>query len=198
MEGGRPGEGREFLTTESRRARRGGERRIKESGGRNWIRTSEGVSQEIYSLPPLATWVSYRPCSRGRCLNADRFIDASATEDRKIPRNALDGNISQKRKRRRICMREGGNASGRMRNVGRRREGKRAITEKVAQRPQNRGNWIEDGMTGWLVISQFRAFHRGCGFGVGFVFARSVGRWAGVRARRRSMGGRCAFGGFRV
>lgn len=33
----------------------------KENGGRNWIRTSEGVSQQIYSLPPLATWVSYHP-----------------------------------------------------------------------------------------------------------------------------------------
>ena len=33
------------------------------NGGRNWIRTSEGVSQQIYSLPPLATWVSYR-CPR--------------------------------------------------------------------------------------------------------------------------------------
>ncbi len=31
------------------------------SGGRNWIRTSEGVSQQIYSLPPLAAWVSYHP-----------------------------------------------------------------------------------------------------------------------------------------
>ena len=31
-----------------------------EAGGRSWIRTSEGVSQQIYSLPPLATWVSYR------------------------------------------------------------------------------------------------------------------------------------------
>ncbi len=30
-------------------------------GGGNWIRTSEGVSQQIYSLPPLATWVSH-PC----------------------------------------------------------------------------------------------------------------------------------------
>ena len=30
------------------------------SGGRSWIRTSEGVSQQIYSLPPLATWVSYQ------------------------------------------------------------------------------------------------------------------------------------------
>jgi hypothetical protein len=30
------------------------------NGGRNWIRTSEGVSQQIYSLPPLATWVSYQ------------------------------------------------------------------------------------------------------------------------------------------
>jgi hypothetical protein len=31
------------------------------SGGRRRIRTFEGVSQQIYSLPPLATWVSYRP-----------------------------------------------------------------------------------------------------------------------------------------
>src|SRR5213078_1708690 len=29
-------------------------------GGRCWIRTSEGVSQQIYSLPPLATWVTYQ------------------------------------------------------------------------------------------------------------------------------------------
>ena len=34
------------------------------SGGRSWIRTSEGVSQQIYSLPPLATWVSYHPAVR--------------------------------------------------------------------------------------------------------------------------------------
>jgi hypothetical protein len=34
-----------------------------ESGGRSWIRTSEGVSQQIYSLPPLATWVSYHGMS---------------------------------------------------------------------------------------------------------------------------------------
>jgi hypothetical protein len=33
----------------------------KKNGGRNWIRTSEGVCQQIYSLPPLATWVSYHP-----------------------------------------------------------------------------------------------------------------------------------------
>ena len=39
-------------------------------GGRNWIRTSEGVSQQIYSLPPLATWVSYQPLNRGR-INAN-------------------------------------------------------------------------------------------------------------------------------
>jgi len=39
------------------------------NGGRNWIRTSEGVSQQIYSLPPLATWVSYhldQPFRAGR------------------------------------------------------------------------------------------------------------------------------------
>ena len=28
-------------------------------GGGRWIRTTEGVSQQIYSLPPLATWVTY-------------------------------------------------------------------------------------------------------------------------------------------
>ena len=38
-----------------------GFREREEGGGRNWIRTNEGVSQQIYSLPPLATWVSYRP-----------------------------------------------------------------------------------------------------------------------------------------
>src|ERR1041384_1713734 len=38
-------------------------------GGRSWIRTSEGVSQQIYSLPPLATWVSYQPRNRAR-INA--------------------------------------------------------------------------------------------------------------------------------
>ena len=27
-------------------------------GGGRWIRTTEGVSQQIYSLPPLAAWVS--------------------------------------------------------------------------------------------------------------------------------------------
>ena len=32
----------------------------RKSGGGSWIRTSEGVSQQIYSLPPLATWVSYQ------------------------------------------------------------------------------------------------------------------------------------------
>ena len=31
-----------------------------ESGGRFWIRTREGISQQIYSLPPLATWVTYQ------------------------------------------------------------------------------------------------------------------------------------------
>ena len=29
-------------------------------GGGRWIRTSEGVSQQIYSLPPLAAWVPLR------------------------------------------------------------------------------------------------------------------------------------------
>src|SRR5579884_3149036 len=33
---------------------------LSESGGGRWIRTTEGVSQQIYSLPPLAAWVSLR------------------------------------------------------------------------------------------------------------------------------------------
>ena len=33
---------------------------IFETGGGRWIRTTEGVSQQIYSLPPLAAWVSLR------------------------------------------------------------------------------------------------------------------------------------------
>src|SRR5690348_13967379 len=32
------------------------------TGGGRWIRTTEGVSQQIYSLPPLAAWVSLRCC----------------------------------------------------------------------------------------------------------------------------------------
>ena len=31
-----------------------------DGGGGRWIRTTEGVSQQIYSLPPLAAWVSLR------------------------------------------------------------------------------------------------------------------------------------------
>ena len=31
-----------------------------EGSGRERIRTSEGVRQQIYSLPPLATWVHAR------------------------------------------------------------------------------------------------------------------------------------------
>ena len=33
---------------------------LRETGGGRWIRTTEGVSQQIYSLPPLAAWVSLR------------------------------------------------------------------------------------------------------------------------------------------
>src|SRR5258706_11413859 len=32
---------------------------LKKSGGRCWSRTSEGVSRQIYSLHPLATWITY-------------------------------------------------------------------------------------------------------------------------------------------
>ena len=33
-------------------------------GGGRWIRTTEGVSQQIYSLPPLAAWVSLQQRTR--------------------------------------------------------------------------------------------------------------------------------------
>jgi hypothetical protein len=33
-------------------------RPLSKTGGGRWIRTTEGVSQQIYSLPPLAAWVS--------------------------------------------------------------------------------------------------------------------------------------------
>src|SRR5579883_1906677 len=33
---------------------------LSSDGGGRWIRTTEGVSQQIYSLPPLAAWVSLR------------------------------------------------------------------------------------------------------------------------------------------
>ena len=38
-------------------------------GGGRWIRTTEGVSQQIYSLPPLAAWVSLRiSCLLRSCI----------------------------------------------------------------------------------------------------------------------------------
>jgi hypothetical protein len=45
-----------------------------ESGGGRWIRTTEGVSQQIYSLPPLAAWVSLR--------NLSCFVVATSYSDR--------------------------------------------------------------------------------------------------------------------
>ncbi len=36
--------------------------RVFEDGGGSTIRTLEGVSQQIYSLPPLATWVTHLGC----------------------------------------------------------------------------------------------------------------------------------------
>ena len=65
---------------------------LKKSGGRNWIRTNEGVSQQIYSLPPLATWVSYQPAAHiaGRVL--------SQTRRRLSTRRRACWNIPEKRK----------------------------------------------------------------------------------------------------
>ena len=44
-------------------------------GGQGWIRTTEGVSQQIYSLPHLATLVFARPQSRfSAFLNCDAKV----------------------------------------------------------------------------------------------------------------------------
>ena len=44
---------------------------LTQGGGGNWIRTSVGVSQQIYSLPPLATRASLR-----RDFNCSRFFES--------------------------------------------------------------------------------------------------------------------------
>ena len=42
-------------------------------GGGGRIRTYEGMSQQIYSLPPLAAWVSLRLATTGTLRNSPRF-----------------------------------------------------------------------------------------------------------------------------
>ena len=46
------------------------------SGGESRIRTYEGVSQQIYSLPPLAAWVSpqFEHGANGRIRTPDLLI----------------------------------------------------------------------------------------------------------------------------
>ncbi len=45
-------------------------------GGGRWIRTTEGMSQQIYSLPPLAAWVSLHGAAyfRGARLPLSRIV----------------------------------------------------------------------------------------------------------------------------
>ena len=49
--------------------------------GKRWIRTTEGVRQQIYSLPHLATLVSsqYLSCSAGRADEGTRTPDRLIT-----------------------------------------------------------------------------------------------------------------------
>ena len=47
-----------------------------QAGGGRWIRTTEGVSQQIYSLPPLAAWVSLQqrtPIVGGTCGSVNKI-----------------------------------------------------------------------------------------------------------------------------
>src|SRR5690606_15543707 len=63
-----------------------------EAGGGRWIRTTEGVSQQIYSLPPLAAWVSlrnfagrpYQPLQRAR-YSGGHFPDCQRIFTQKNP-----------------------------------------------------------------------------------------------------------------
>src|SRR5689334_13120907 len=84
-----------------------------EVGGRSWIRTSVGVSQQIYSLPPLAAWVSYQPF----VFNGLRTSCVS-TECRKLPSFYGHCNLYGPMKARRICIRLRTNASGTIRFLG--------------------------------------------------------------------------------
>ena len=45
---------------------------LREAGGGRWIRTTEGMSQQIYSLPPLAAWVSLQKFSNPQFNNCLR------------------------------------------------------------------------------------------------------------------------------
>src|SRR5437660_39131 len=57
-------------------------------GGRSWIRTSVGVSQQIYSLPPLATWVSYQPPNRA-WINSNTHAIVNRTPPRSATLSAF-------------------------------------------------------------------------------------------------------------
>src|SRR5207237_6246025 len=66
-------------------------------GGRSWIRTSEGVSQQIYSLPPLATWVSYRNCANEAARN---ISEAAAPVNGVAPFTLRKGEMKNRPRRR--------------------------------------------------------------------------------------------------
>ena len=55
---------------------------VGENGGRTEIRTQEGVSQQIYSLPPLATWVSYQTVALQRLDDGRAFNFARQSRPR--------------------------------------------------------------------------------------------------------------------
>jgi hypothetical protein len=64
-------------------------------GGGRWIRTTEGMSQQIYSLPPLAAWVSLqkfvvpsRNSEMAHAMPSGRWIYSSHPETRPFGRTA--------------------------------------------------------------------------------------------------------------
>ena len=68
-----------------------------ETGGGRWIRTTEGVSQQIYSLPPLAAWVSLRDLPprpiQPRCTTGVKqpAILTTAARAVNVPRETFSG-----------------------------------------------------------------------------------------------------------
>src|SRR3954467_7609527 len=55
------------------------------TGGGRWIRTTEGVSQQIYSLPPLAAWVSLRSILVSKTRETARDFDAGGISCQRTP-----------------------------------------------------------------------------------------------------------------
>ena len=60
-----------------------------QAGGGRWIRTTEGVSQQIYSLPPLAAWVSLQQRTP-IVVSTRKTVNTCGTKSRKFLATDID------------------------------------------------------------------------------------------------------------